>query len=113
MQIAGQAAIVTGGASGLGRATVDALVARGARVAILDANGDAAHAAAAACGAIAVAADVRQPDAVAAALEMIKQQLGAPRICVNCAGVGPAKRIVGRQGPMPLEDFSRVIEINL
>lgn len=113
MQIDGQAAIVTGGASGLGRATVDALLARGARVAILDANADAARAAAEASGAIAATADVRDPDALAQALLRIKQKIGAPRICVNCAGIGPAKRILGRNGPMPLADFVRAIEINL
>jgi len=113
MQIEGQAAVVTGGASGLGRATVDALIERGARVAILDANADAAQAAAHACGAVAIAADVRSSETLMQALQAVKTTIGTPRICVQCAGIGPAKRIVGRQGPMPLEDFSRVIEINL
>jgi NAD(P)-dependent dehydrogenase (short-subunit alcohol dehydrogenase family) len=113
MQIQGQAAIVTGGASGLGRATVDALIEGGARVAILDADAEAARAAADASGAIATAADVRDTKSLTQALDAIRQQIGTPRICVNCAGIGPAKRIVGRQGSMPLEDFSRVIEINL
>src|SRR5262245_39377330 len=109
MQIDGQAAIVTGGASGLGRAAVDVLLARGARVAILDANADAARAAADASGAVAATADVRDPDALGQALARIKQEIGAPRICVNCAGIGPAKRILGRNGPMPLADFARAI----
>ena len=113
MRIEGQSAIVTGGASGLGRATAAALVARGARVAILDANAEAATAAAAILGAFAVTCDVRSADSMAAAIARAKERAGPPRICVHCAGVGPAKRILGRQGPMALEDFTRVIDINL
>lgn len=113
MDIAGQSALVTGGASGLGRATVEALIARGARVAILDANAEAAQSAALACGAVAVAADVRNSEALVQALRTVNDKIGTPRICVQCAGIGPAKRIIGRQGPMPLEDFARVVEINL
>jgi NAD(P)-dependent dehydrogenase (short-subunit alcohol dehydrogenase family) len=113
MQIAGQTAIVTGGASGLGRATATALASRGARVAILDANVEAAQAAADALGAIAVTCDVRSPDSVIDAIRAVKKCIGTPRICVNCAGIGPAKRILGRQGAMPLDDFARVIEVNL
>jgi NAD(P)-dependent dehydrogenase (short-subunit alcohol dehydrogenase family) len=113
MQIAGQTAIVTGGASGLGRATATALASRGARVSILDANVEAAQAAADALGAIAVTCDVRSPDSVIDAIRVVKKCIGTPRICVNCAGIGPAKRILGRQGAMPLDDFARVIEVNL
>jgi NAD(P)-dependent dehydrogenase (short-subunit alcohol dehydrogenase family) len=113
MQIAGQTAIVTGGASGLGRATATALASRGARVAILDANVEAAQAAADALSAIAVTCDVRSPDSVIDAIRAVKKRIGTPRICVNCAGIGPAKRILGRQGAMPLDDFARVIEVNL
>jgi NAD(P)-dependent dehydrogenase (short-subunit alcohol dehydrogenase family) len=90
MQIEGQAAIVTGGASGLGRATAAALVARGARVAILDANAEAAREAADALGATAATCDVRSADSVMAALRSVRERVGTPRICVNCAGIGPA-----------------------
>jgi NAD(P)-dependent dehydrogenase (short-subunit alcohol dehydrogenase family) len=113
MLIEGQAAIVTGGASGLGHATAAALGARGARVAILDANAEAAKAAAAALGVTALTCDVRSADSVAAALATAKDRIGPPRICINCAGVGPARRILGREGPMPLEDFVRVVDVNL
>ena len=113
MQIEGQAAIVTGGASGLGRATAAALASRGARVAILDVHAEAAREAADALGATAVTCDVGSADAVMAALRVVKERVGTPRICVGCAGIGPAKRILGRNGPQPLEDFARVIAVNL
>jgi NAD(P)-dependent dehydrogenase (short-subunit alcohol dehydrogenase family) len=113
MQIEGQTAIVTGCASGLGHATAAALVVRGARVGILDANAEVARAAADALGAVAVACDVRNADSVIDALRAVKERVGAPRICINCAGIGPAKRILGRQGTMPLDDFARVIDVNL
>jgi NAD(P)-dependent dehydrogenase (short-subunit alcohol dehydrogenase family) len=113
VQIERQCAIVTGGASGLGRATAAALVARGAGVAILDANAAAAAAAAETLGAAAVTCDVRSADSVAAALRAVKERVGAPRICVNCAGIGPAKRILGREGAIPLQDFSHVVDVNL
>jgi NAD(P)-dependent dehydrogenase (short-subunit alcohol dehydrogenase family) len=113
MEIEGQSAIVTGGASGLGRATVAALASRGARVAILDANAESAQVSADEFGAIGIACDVRNAESVTDAIRAVKERNGTPRICVNCAGIGPAKRILGRQGPMSLEDFARVIDINL
>jgi len=109
----GQAALVTGGGSGLGAATATRLAARGAKVALLDVNLDAAKAVAAKIGGVAIACDVTQADATAAAIGEARAAHGPARILVNCAGVGPAKRIVGRDGPMPLADFERVIKINL
>jgi NAD(P)-dependent dehydrogenase (short-subunit alcohol dehydrogenase family) len=109
----GQAALVTGGGSGLGAATATKLAARGAKVALLDVNLDAAKAVAARIGGLAVACDVTDDKATAAAIAESHAAHGAARILVNCAGVGPAKRIVGRDGPMPLADFERVIKINL
>jgi NAD(P)-dependent dehydrogenase (short-subunit alcohol dehydrogenase family) len=109
----GQAAVVTGGGSGLGAATAAKLAARGAKVALLDVNLDAAKAVAAKIGGIAVACDVTDDRATAAAIAAAHAAHGPARILVNCAGVGPAKRIVGRDGPMPLADFERVIRINL
>lgn len=113
MKIENLTAVVTGGASGLGFATATALAARGAKVAILDVNADAAEKAAKEVKGIAVACDVTSPDSAAKAFATVKEKLGAPRICVNCAGIGPAKRILGRDGPMPLDDFAKVIQINL
>jgi NAD(P)-dependent dehydrogenase (short-subunit alcohol dehydrogenase family) len=109
----GHAALVTGGGSGLGAAAATKLVERGARVALLDINLDAAKAVAARIGAVAIGCDVTQADGMAAAIAQARATHGPARILVNCAGVGPAKRIVGRDGPMPLEEFERVIRINL
>ena len=109
----GHAALVTGGGSGLGAATAAKLTAAGAKVALLDVNVDAARAVAAKIGGIAIACDVTDADATADALAQARAQQGAARILINCAGIGPAKRIVGRDGPMPLADFDRVIKVNL
>jgi len=113
MDIKGHAAIVTGGASGLGAATARTLAAAGAKVAILDVNEKAAAAMAAELKGIAVACDVADAASGEAAVKKAAQALGPARILVNCAGVGPAKRIVGRDGPMPLADYERVIRVNL
>jgi NAD(P)-dependent dehydrogenase (short-subunit alcohol dehydrogenase family) len=113
MDIKGHAAIVTGGASGLGAATAEMLAQAGAKVACLDVNLDGARAVAGKIGGVAIKCDVTSPDAAAAALAEAKNQHGVARILINCAGVGPAKRIVGRDGPMPLDEFARVININL
>jgi NAD(P)-dependent dehydrogenase (short-subunit alcohol dehydrogenase family) len=109
----GHAAIVTGAASGLGAETAAALARAGAKVACLDVNIDGAKATAAKINGIAIACDVTSADEAKAALKTAQDRHGAARILVNCAGIGPAKRIVGRDGPMPLAEFERVIQINL
>jgi NAD(P)-dependent dehydrogenase (short-subunit alcohol dehydrogenase family) len=113
MDISGCAAIITGGASGLGAATAQMLTAAGAKVAILDVNDDGARAVAQKIGGLAVHCDVTSAEQTAAAIAAARDKHGVARIVLNCAGVGPAKRIVGRDGPMPLADFERVIAINL
>jgi NAD(P)-dependent dehydrogenase (short-subunit alcohol dehydrogenase family) len=113
MDIAGQAAIVTGGASGLGAATARALAAAGAKVTVLDVNEKAAAAVAGEIGGLAAACDVTSSEDVEAAIKKAAAAHGPARILVNCAGIGPAKRIVGRDGPMPLAEFERVIGVNL
>ena len=113
MDIRGQAAIVTGGASGLGAATAQMLADAGAKVAVLDVNLKAAAEVATDINGMAIACDVTDATATGKAFGKAAADHGAARIVVNCAGVGPAKRIVGRDGPMPLGDFARVIEINL
>jgi NAD(P)-dependent dehydrogenase (short-subunit alcohol dehydrogenase family) len=107
-------ALVTGGASGLGLATVQALHAAGGRVVILDlpTSAGAERAAELGDGVRFAPADVRSEADVAAALD-VAEELGPLRVAVNCAGIGPAHRTVGRTGPFPLADFTRVIEINL
>ena len=113
MDVKGHAAIVTGGASGLGAETAAQLARAGAMVALLDVNLDAARTAAEKIGGLAIACDVADADGAAAAVASAREKHGAARVLVNCAGIGPAKRIVGRDGPMPLADFDRVIRINL
>jgi NAD(P)-dependent dehydrogenase (short-subunit alcohol dehydrogenase family) len=114
MKVEGQAALVSGGASGLGRATAQALAVAGAKVAILDVNQAAAQEAAAEIGAAAFACDVADAASLERAVTAAREQHGAARIVVACAGIAPAVRIVGRESAaMPLDQFRRVIEINL
>jgi NAD(P)-dependent dehydrogenase (short-subunit alcohol dehydrogenase family) len=113
MDIKGHAAVVTGGALGPVVATAEELARAGAKVACLDVNLDGARAVADRIGGCAVRCDVTDGEQAAVALAQARDQHGAARILINCAGVGPAKRIVGRDGPMPLADFERVIAINL
>jgi NAD(P)-dependent dehydrogenase (short-subunit alcohol dehydrogenase family) len=113
MKIDATTAFVTGAASGLGRATAEALAQRGANVACFDRNAAGAEAVAAGIGGLGAGGDVTDERDVAAALEACTQRFGAPRILVNCAGIGTAKRMLGRDGPMPLEEFERVVRVNL
>jgi NAD(P)-dependent dehydrogenase (short-subunit alcohol dehydrogenase family) len=113
MQLRGHAALVTGAASGLGAATARTLADAGAKVALLDINEDAAAALAREIGGLAVRCDVADAASAEAAVAEAARAHGAARLLVNCAGIGPAERIVGRSGPMALDAFRRVIEINL
>ena len=113
MDVKGLAALVTGGASGMGAVTGRALAAAGAKVAFLDVNQAAAEAVAADVGGLGLGCDVTDAAAAEAAVAKARQAHGPARILVNCAGVAPAKRIVGRDGPMPLADFQKVVSINL
>ena len=107
------AAIVTGAGSGLGAATAKALAEKGAKVAVLDINADAAQATAAEIGGVGLACDVTDPASVEAALAAAAAAHGPARICVNCAGVATPGKVVGRKGPLELEKFARVVQINL
>ncbi len=114
MQLQGQAALVTGGASGLGAETVRQLVRAGARVSILDVNMDAAQALADELKCHAARCDITDTASVEAALEAAQTANGVPRILVNCAGIGGARRMVGKDGSaIPLDDFSRIVNVNL
>ena len=114
MQIQSQAALVTGGASGLGEATARELARLGARVAILDVNTALAEQVAAEIGGIACHCDITSTDSVTAALARAAQAHGPARILMNIAGIGSAKRIIAKDGsPAPLEDFARVVQVNL
>src|SRR5690606_26668816 len=114
MDIQGQSALVTGGASGLGAETVRQLAAAGAKVAILDLNEQAAQELADEVGGLALACDITNTDSVEKALDAAARTHGPARVLVNCAGIGGAKRLVGKDGSaMPLEHFSRIINVNL
>lgn len=113
MNINGVTALVTGGSSGLGAATARALAAKGARVTILDRNAEAGAAVAAEIGGHFAPCDVADSDSATTAFAASRAALGAPRILVNCAGIGGAGRVVGRDGPLPLDAFERIIRVNL
>ncbi len=113
MQINGLAAVVTGGGSGLGAATAAHLAALGAKVAVADINHEAAQAQAALIGGVGIACDVADAASGQAAFAAARAAHGPVRILVNCAGIGTAGRIVGRDGPMKLDAFERVIRVNL
>jgi NAD(P)-dependent dehydrogenase (short-subunit alcohol dehydrogenase family) len=113
MDCKGHAAIVTGGGSGLGAATAAALAAAGAKVALLDVNLDGAKSVAAKIGGLAIRCDVTDSDGAAAAVKEARDKHGVARILINCAGIGTPRRIVGRDGPMPLAEFEKVIKVNL
>ena len=114
MELSGASAIVTGGASGLGRATARALVEGGASVVLVDLPGPRGEEAAAELGERArfVAADVANEAEVQAAVDAASA-LAPLRVAVNCAGIVTANRTVGRDGPAPLDAFERTIRVNL
>src|SRR5215475_2958409 len=114
MELSRVRAVVTGGASGLGRATATRLAQAGAHVALLDLAGSAGAGVARELGpaAVFVAADVTSGDQVIAALDNAAMHLGGLNVLVNCAGIGTATKTVGRGGPARLEDFTRVIQVN-
>jgi NAD(P)-dependent dehydrogenase (short-subunit alcohol dehydrogenase family) len=114
MNIKGQAAVVTGGASGLGGATAERLAALGAKVALVDLNAELGEAHAKKIGGQFIKADVVNEAEVDRALEAAQQTNGVARILVNCAGLGPPSKAIGRNGKaMPLGDFAKIINVNL
>ncbi len=114
MDINGLAAIITGGASGLGGATAARLARAGAKVTIVDLNAELGAAHAAAIGGHFIRADVTDEAAAEAAIAEAEGLNGKARILVNCAGIGPPAKIIGRDGKaLPLADFARIININL
>lgn len=106
MNINNQIAVVTGGASGIGQACVNRLREAGVRVMVWDKVAQTDRTDSIAC-------DVRNEDSVAAALDETIERMGIPTICINCAGIAPARRMVGKEGVMPLDDFKQVIDVNL
>jgi len=114
MQVQGQVALVTGGGSGLGAATARVLAERGAKLAVLDHDGPRAQAVAQELGGLALQCDVGDTAQVEGAMARLLDHFGTgPRVAVNCAGIGVAARIVGREGKLSVEMFERVIRVNL
>ena len=113
MDIRGQVAVVTGGASGLGEATARAFAARGAKVVIADRDIARANAIANDIGGRAAEVDVSDAASAEGFFADLEKSWGAPRVLVNCAGIAIAKRMVSRDGPMALDEFTRIINVNL
>lgn len=115
MQLAGSVAMITGGASGLGAATARLFGGAGAKLALCDLNAAAGNALAAELGhdGLFVMTDVTKSEDIQHALTQVQEKFGGLHIVINCAGIATAERVIGRQGPLPLERFERVIQINL
>jgi NAD(P)-dependent dehydrogenase (short-subunit alcohol dehydrogenase family) len=114
MRIEGSVAIVTGGASGLGGATASLLASRGAKTAIFDLNEEAGRAHAARIGGVFFKVDVADDDNVGQAIAVAESTLGTARLLLNCAGVAPAIKTVGKDvKPHALDAFRKAVEINL
>lgn len=113
MEVKNCAAVITGGASGMGAATAKRLTQLGATVALLDLNQDAVANIAAEIDGIGIQCDVVSPESVEKAISQATDHLGPIRIYINCAGIVHGRRMVNQQGPMPLAEFRRIIEVNL
>jgi NAD(P)-dependent dehydrogenase (short-subunit alcohol dehydrogenase family) len=115
VQIQNQTFIVTGGASGLGRAAAETVVAAGGRVVVLDVNAEAGRSAEQALGANArfARADVTSETDVQAAADLATSTFGALNGVINAAGIGPAAKVLGKNGPHPLDLFERTVRVNL
>ena len=113
MKISGIAAVVTGGASGLGAATARALAREGAKVALIDMNAEGCAKVAAEIKGLALACDITDAASTEAALKQASDAHGPARLVVNCAGIAPAAKVVGKNGPHDLALFRKVIEVSL
>lgn len=115
MDLNNKVVVVTGGASGLGLVTCQQLIKQGAKIAAFDLNEEAGQALVSELGEQAMFAkvDVTDADSVAAAISAVVERFGAIHVCVNCAGIAPGGKVVGRNGALALEKFSQVININL
>ena len=113
MDVKGHAAIITGGGSGLGEATARVLAAAGVKVALFDVAEEAANRVASDIGGIACICDVADDESTKAAIAKAHEAHGAARIVVQCAGIAPPVKIVGRKGPHPLDTYVKVVNVNL
>ena len=113
MRIEGNAALITGAASGMGESTARLLASQGAKISLLDVNEAKISELATDIDALAIACDVTSSESMEQSVALASEKNGVARILVNCAGIAPARRIVGRDGAMPLEEFKHVIDVNL
>ncbi len=115
MEIKEKAFVISGGASGLGFATAEMLIHSGAKAILLDINETLGQEAEAKLGhnALFIHCDITSEEQVENAIHLAKSQVGSLHGIINCAGLGPAKRVVGKEGPHPLEDFQKVVQVNL
>ncbi|WP_020593928.1 SDR family NAD(P)-dependent oxidoreductase [Kiloniella laminariae] len=113
MKLSGLTALVTGGGSGLGEAVARHLADKGVKCGLIDLNDEGVNRVATDIDGLAVTADVTDPDAIRSAVSMIEKMLGPIRIVVNCAGIAPGAKLVGREGAHDLDLFRKTIEINL
>lgn len=113
MSLRNKIIVVSGGASGMGAVTVEHLARLGAKVAVLDLDAEKSGAIVERTQALAITCDVCSEPSVAKAVDTVEQHWGVPNAVINCAGIAPAARILGKAGVLPLQDFRRVIEVNL
>ena len=113
MQLSATTILITGGASGMGAATAAHCQRLGAKVALLDRNLEAVTQQAQRLNALAVECDVTNEQSVQAALDKVITTYGTPRVCINCAGIVHGRRMLNKDGPMPLNEFKQVIDVNL
>ena len=113
MKLTGHSAIVTGGASGLGAATAEALKDAGCKIALFDMNAEKGEALAKRLGGVFCVVNVADEASVKAGLDRAISVIGAPRILINCAGVAIGEKTIGKNGPHKLDSYKRVLDINL
>jgi NAD(P)-dependent dehydrogenase (short-subunit alcohol dehydrogenase family) len=113
MEVKGQAAIITGGGSGLGEATARALATAGAKLALFDVVEDAANRVAKEVGGVACICDVTNGESTQAAITKARETNGPARILIQCAGIAPPAKIVGKKGPHALDLYAKVVSVNL
>ena len=109
MEIKNQVAVITGGGSGMGAETARQLAQLGAKVVLLDIRLDHAQSIAKEIGGLAIACDVSEADSVNQAVKQVVDTFNSIAICINCAGIAPAQRIVSREGPIPLNKILQLI----
>lgn len=113
MQLKNTVVIITGGASGLGAATAQHLASLGCKMVLLDANADGVKEVAQKVNGLGVVCDVTSEKSVTDAIGQAREQYGAARVCINFAGILDGGRVIGKEGPMDLEHFRKVVDIDL